>query len=113
MVTLVADSAASVPAGSYGGLTVTAPTASSTSSAWTIVLAPDRGPVENQPPTATFTSSCADLTCTFDAAGTADADGIVQSLAWDFGDGGAASGSAGEPHVRLRRDVHGHAHRHR
>ena len=40
VTTLLADSAAAVPAGSYGGLTATAQTASSVGTTWTIVLAP-------------------------------------------------------------------------
>ena len=49
------------------------------------------GPV-NQPPVAAFGFNCTDLTCTFDASGSSDADGTVVSYDWDFGDGNAASG---------------------
>ncbi len=41
--------------------------------------------VANQPPTASFTVSCASLECTFTNTST-DADGTIASYAWDFGD---------------------------
>jgi PKD repeat protein len=41
-------------------------------------------PPPNQPPVADFTSSCADLTCTF-TDGSGD-DGSVTAWSWDFGD---------------------------
>jgi len=43
-------------------------------------------------PTASFTSSCNDLSCNFDASGSSDSDGTIASYAWDFGDGNTASG---------------------
>ncbi|MEO5877984.1 MAG: LamG domain-containing protein, partial [Streptosporangiaceae bacterium] len=39
----------------------------------------------NRLPTAAFTSSCAFLDCTLNAAGSADTDGTIASYAWDFG----------------------------
>ena len=45
------------------------------------------GPPVNQPPTASFTSSCTQLDCTLDAGGSSDSDGTITSYAWDFGDG--------------------------
>lgn len=41
----------------------------------------------NQAPVADFSSDCAYLECTFDAATSTDADGTVTSYVWDFGDG--------------------------
>jgi len=45
----------------------------------------------NSPPMASFTVSCASLTCTFDGSGSRDLDGTIASYAWAFGDGETAS----------------------
>jgi PKD repeat protein len=50
-------------------------------------------PTANQLPTAAFTASCSALTCSFDGSASSDQEGPVQSYAWTFGDGGAASGA--------------------
>jgi PKD repeat protein len=76
-----------------GGLTATVPTASNLATMLTVVLAP-KGP--NSPPEATFSSSCAERTCTFDGSGSTDADGEVREWAWDFGDGGTGAGRTAE-----------------
>ena len=47
-------------------------------------------PLANQAPTADFTSSCTDLTCTFTDTST-DGDGTVVSWSWDFGDGATSN----------------------
>jgi len=47
----------------------------------------------NDPPVASFTFSCTDLTCDFDGTGSADGDGTIQSYAWAFGDGGNGGGA--------------------
>jgi PKD repeat protein len=44
------------------------------------------GPAPNTPPTASFTSSCAELVCTFTDA-SSDGDGVIAALQWAFGDG--------------------------
>jgi PKD repeat protein len=44
----------------------------------------------NAPPTASFTSSCTDLTCSF-ADLSSDGDGTVVGFHWDFGDGAVAA----------------------
>ncbi len=43
----------------------------------------------NRPPVARFTSSCSNLTCTFNSSGSSDDVGIV-NRAWTFGDGTSA-----------------------
>ena len=50
---------------------------------------PSGGPVNN-PPTASFTNGCTDLSCTFTDAST-DSDGIVSAWSWNFGDGATAA----------------------
>ena len=67
------------------------------------------GPPVNSPPTASFTSSCTGLACSFDATASSDPDGTVAQYAWDFGDGATGSGAlaqhtfaaAGTYNVRL------------
>jgi PKD repeat protein len=62
-----------------------------------------------QPPVASFSYDCPDLTCTFDAAGSYDPDGgNIVSYAWDFGGGASANGltashtfAAGSHQVKL------------
>ena len=49
-------------------------------------------PPPNTAPTASFTSSCTELACTFDGSGSADADGSIASHAWVFQGGGTADG---------------------
>ncbi len=51
-----------------------------------------RDTTPNVPPVASFTSSCTDLTCSFDASASSDSDGTIASYAWDFGDGTTGSG---------------------
>jgi PKD repeat protein len=41
----------------------------------------------NQPPVASFTTTCNRLTCTFDGSASYDPDGTI-GVSWDFGDGG-------------------------
>jgi PKD domain len=50
----------------------------------------------NAPPTAAFTSDCSGHTCSFDASGSADSDGTIQSYSWEFGDGTTASGTTAQ-----------------
>ncbi len=47
----------------------------------------------NQSPTAAFTSSCTQLSCTFDARSSSDPDGTISSYSWTFGDGATGSGA--------------------
>jgi N-acetylmuramoyl-L-alanine amidase len=46
----------------------------------------------NQPPVASFTYTCTDLACGFDASDSYDQDGSIAGYAWDFGDGNNGSG---------------------
>ncbi|MGD9958711.1 PKD domain-containing protein [Nocardioides sp.] len=67
------------------------------------------GTPPNTPPVASFTVSCAGLTCQFDASGSSDNGGSVAGYAWDFGDGTNGTGaqtshaydSSGQRTVRL------------
>ncbi len=47
----------------------------------------------NQAPSASFTSDCDLLACTFDGTASSDSDGTIASYQWDFGDGSTATGS--------------------
>jgi len=70
------------------GLTVTDDGGATGSSAQNVTVSSGA----NNPPTASFTSSCTDLSCSFDGSASSDSDGTIVSYAWDFGDGSTASG---------------------
>jgi PKD repeat protein len=93
----LADSAAPVPAGTYGHITATTNTASDKATMWSIVLPPTDQPPGNVPPVADFSSSCTFLDCLFDASASADPDGSIASFAWTFGDGDTST-EAGPSH---------------
>lgn len=48
----------------------------------------------NQAPAASFTSTSSGLVAKVDGSGSSDPDGSIASYAWDFGDGGTATGAA-------------------
>jgi PKD repeat protein len=58
-----------------------------------VLYAPVGGAPSNQPPVASSAINCTGLACTMSGAGSSDPDGGVVSWAWDFGDGGTASGA--------------------
>jgi lysophospholipase L1-like esterase len=60
---------------------------------WAAGYWPNGGPALDAPPTASFTASCVDFACTFDASGSTDDHGIASS-GWTFGDGATGSGVA-------------------
>lgn len=47
----------------------------------------------NTSPTASFTASCDELTCSFDGRASSDTEGPIASYSWDFGDGTVAAGA--------------------
>jgi PKD repeat protein len=63
---------------------------------WAVGYTWATAPVPNVAPTARFTSSCVDLTCTFTDMST-DSDGTIASRSWTFGDGGTST-AAGLTH---------------
>ena len=87
---LLTDPGSPGTAGSHGGITATANTASDKATMWTVLLAPAQ-PAGNQPPTADFDVSCTGLECDFDGTGSDDPDGTIDTWAWDFGDGDTAT----------------------
>ena len=49
-------------------------------------------PPANAAPTASFTASCTELACSFDASASSDSDGTIASFSWSFGDGSTGTG---------------------
>ncbi|MBT8142934.1 MAG: S8 family serine peptidase [Gammaproteobacteria bacterium] len=49
-------------------------------------------PPVNEPPVASFSATCNDLACDFDASGSTDTNNNITSYAWDYGDGNTDSG---------------------
>jgi PKD repeat protein len=56
---------------------------------WVRIYRGDGAPPD-LPPTASFTSACGALTCTFDGSASVDPEGLALSYLWDFGDGGTS-----------------------
>ena len=89
----LADSAVGVPAGTNPPVSASTGTPSDMATMWSVVLAPSGAPPGNQKPTASFTSTCTLLDCTFSSAGSTDSDGVISARSWTFGDGGTSNAS--------------------
>lgn len=68
------------------------------SSVFVPTLIAANGVIENNPPTALFSFSCTELTCSFDATNSNDSDGNVSSYSWEFGDGTSSAYGATTSH---------------
>jgi len=60
---------------------------------WAASYWPNGAPPLNQPPTAAFSYSCAELACSFDGSGSSDSDGTIVAHAWTFGGDGSGTGA--------------------
>ena len=86
-------------AGSYTvKLTVTDDKGATDSTTKSVTVTAPAGPA-NQAPTASFTATPNDLAVTVDASASTDADGTIASYAWEFGDGGTATGKTPAAHT--------------
>jgi PKD repeat protein len=87
----LADSAAAVPAGTYGHISASTDAPSDMATMWSVVLAPAAQGPGNVLPTADFSSSCTFLSCDFNSSDSSDSDGTIASRAWSFDDGATST----------------------
>ncbi|MFN8188916.1 MAG: PKD domain-containing protein [Nocardioidaceae bacterium] len=85
---VLGDSNGAVATGTAPVRTATTSAAVSRSVRYSVVVSPleDTGTPTNNPPVASFTTSCAGLTCSFNAGASSDPDGDPLTYAWNFGD---------------------------
>ena len=89
---VVADSNAPVATGSAPARVATTSASVSRSVEFSVVVAPG-STVDNVAPVARFTSNCPELTCTFNASTSSDANaGDTLTYSWAFGDGTTGTG---------------------
>ncbi|MEZ5193574.1 MAG: PKD domain-containing protein [Nocardioides sp.] len=91
---VLGDSAGAVATGTAAARTATTSSAASRDVTYSVVVSPgdDTGGPINTAPTASFTLTCASLTCAFNAAGSSDPENDPLTYSWNFGDGQTGSG---------------------
>ncbi len=91
---VVGDSNGAVTVGTAPSRTATTTTAASRGLTFSVVVSPgdEAGTPVNTAPTASFTSSCAGLTCSFNAAASSDPENDSLTYSWNFGDSQTGTG---------------------